>query len=65
MKVPFLGAIPIDPKIAESGDNGQAYVVQYKYSSTAQIMQEIIRPILDLDGADAAGMSAPTLRNAG
>jgi ATP-binding protein involved in chromosome partitioning len=45
MQVPFLGSIPIDPKIAESGDEGFAFVDRYKDSATAKIMREIIKSI--------------------
>ena len=39
MSVPFLGAIPMDPKIAEACDNGHAFIRQYAGSSTAKIMR--------------------------
>ncbi|MBN2085539.1 MAG: P-loop NTPase [Anaerolineales bacterium] len=48
MSVPFLGAIPMDPKIAEACDNGHAFLRQYAPSPTAMIMREIIRPVLEL-----------------
>ena len=48
MSVPFLGTIPMDPKIAEACDNGRAFIRQYATSPTAMIMREIIRPILEL-----------------
>ncbi len=53
MNVPLLGSIPMDPKIAESGDSGRAFIHHYAGSPTAAIMREIIRPIEALDG-DAA-----------
>ena len=53
MGVRFLGAIPIDPNIAEACDNGQAFVRQYASSPTAVIMQEIIQPIIELSGKDS------------
>ncbi|NMA56706.1 MAG: Mrp/NBP35 family ATP-binding protein, partial [Treponema sp.] len=31
-KVPFLGAIPIDPALGEAGDSGKPYVAQFKDS---------------------------------
>jgi ATP-binding protein involved in chromosome partitioning len=45
MDVPFLGSIPIDPQIVESGDEGRAFMSQYADSPTAKIMREIIKPI--------------------
>jgi Mrp family chromosome partitioning ATPase len=48
MQVPFLGAIPIDPTIAEACDSGQAFVRRYGASATAALMREIVRPIAAL-----------------
>lgn len=50
MDVPFLGSIPIDPQIAEAGDAGQAFVMHYAQSPTAEIMRNVVAPILALDG---------------
>jgi Mrp family chromosome partitioning ATPase len=49
MKVPFLGAIPMDPAIAQSGDDGRAFIHHYASSPTAKLMQDIIDQITDLD----------------
>jgi len=51
MHIPFLGAIPMDPNIAASGDNGQPFVHHYADSPTAEIMRTIIAPLLALDTA--------------
>jgi Mrp family chromosome partitioning ATPase len=48
MRVPFLGAIPVDPHIAEACDNGQAFVRRYAASPTAALMRTIIQPIAAL-----------------
>lgn len=45
MKVPFLGAIPMDPVIAQSGDAGQAFIHHFAASATAKIMQGILDQI--------------------
>ncbi|MEW6719857.1 MAG: Mrp/NBP35 family ATP-binding protein [Thermodesulfobacteriota bacterium] len=50
MKVPFLGAIPMDPKIAEACDAGKAFVQHYAETPTARIMGEIIRPLEAMPG---------------
>lgn len=47
--VPFLGSIPLAPKIAESGDTGLAFVKYYSESPTAVIMNDIIKPIISSD----------------
>jgi nitrogenase subunit NifH len=49
MKVPFLGAIPMDPGIAKSGDEGRAFIQHYASSPTAKLMQEIINQITATD----------------
>jgi len=48
MSVPFLGSIPIDPRLSSSADLGQIFLRDYADTPTAEIMREIIHPILDL-----------------
>ncbi|MDX9866347.1 MAG: Mrp/NBP35 family ATP-binding protein [Kiritimatiellia bacterium] len=43
MGVPFLGSIPIDPLIAESGDDGKAFVESAAGSPAAGAFREIVR----------------------
>jgi hypothetical protein len=50
MGVPFCGSIPIDPKIAEAGDEGSVYVRHFAGSPAAGIMREIVRTIIDRRG---------------
>ncbi len=52
MGVPFLGSIPIDPKIAEACDSGRAFIHHYAATPTAEIMRTLIGPILALDETD-------------
>lgn len=47
MSVNFLGTIPMDQKIAESGDSGQAFMRHYADTSTAGLMKDIIQPVID------------------
>ncbi len=56
MGVPFLGSIPIDPQIAEACDNGRAFIHQYKTSATAEIIRDLIRPLLSLDEGKGIGI---------
>jgi len=49
MKVPFLGAIPIDPQIVQACDDGTAFISRFAESPTAQIMHRITQPIIALD----------------
>jgi len=45
MKVPFLGELPIDPRIAEGGDTGQPIVIAAPKSPAAQAMREVARQV--------------------
>ncbi len=63
MNVPFLGSIPIDPLITESCDNGRPFVRHFAASPTAEIMQEIIRPLLALQPATAAATMTEKIEN--
>jgi ATP-binding protein involved in chromosome partitioning len=53
MNVPFLGSIPIDPKIAEACDSGRAFVNHYGSTPTAEIMRAIAGLIAALDDSQA------------
>ncbi len=46
MNVPFLGKIPIDPKIVEAGDSGKPFIYFYGETPTAKIMEDIINQIV-------------------
>lgn len=49
MNVPFLGAIPMDPGIAQSGDSGKVFIYHSSKTPTGKIMQDIIDQITDPD----------------
>lgn len=49
MKVPFLGAIPMDPDLAHSGDSGRVFIYHFSETPTGKIMQGIIDQIMDSD----------------
>jgi len=46
MGIPFLGRIPIDPKIVDSSDNGFAYIYDYAKEPAGEAMQEIVNKII-------------------
>lgn len=50
MGVPFLGRIPLDPRIVESGDGGAPFIVNDRESKAAKAMMSIIRNIMDAAG---------------
>jgi ATP-binding protein involved in chromosome partitioning len=43
--VPFLGSIPIDPKVGEDSDKGQPFVVANKNSAAAKAFLEIVAKV--------------------
>lgn len=48
MGVPFLGRIPLEPKIVETGDSGKPYLQYYRDSGTAKAFDMVIEPLLHL-----------------
>ncbi|MDI6890267.1 MAG: Mrp/NBP35 family ATP-binding protein [Thermodesulfovibrionales bacterium] len=48
MGVPFLGKIPIEPKIVETGDSGKPYLQYYHDSETSKAFDLVITPLLAL-----------------
>ncbi len=49
MGVRFLGSVPIDPKIAEAGDSGVAFLQRYADSTTAKLFAKLLEPIMNQD----------------
>ena len=47
LDVPFLGSIPIELQMVESGDSGKPYVYFRKENEVARIFEEIIQKILN------------------
>jgi len=45
MNVPFLGSIPMDPKITEACDDGHVFLQHYSTTPTAEIMKDIVERI--------------------
>jgi ATP-binding protein involved in chromosome partitioning len=43
--VPFLGKVPLDPQIVETGDSGEPFVVKNKDSDTTKAFFEIVKNI--------------------
>jgi ATP-binding protein involved in chromosome partitioning len=48
MGVPFLGRIPLEPKIVETGDNGHPFLQSYRDTETARAFDVVIQPLLKL-----------------
>jgi ATP-binding protein involved in chromosome partitioning len=47
LDVPFLGQIPIDPKICEEADKGVPFVTGHARSSAAKAFKEIVKKVED------------------
>jgi Mrp family chromosome partitioning ATPase len=47
LKVPFLGRIPIEPKIVASGDSGKPFINSTEDTETNRVMEKIINKIVD------------------
>ncbi len=47
LDIPFLGKIPIDPKIVETGDDGKPFILTYSKSKSAKEFNEVIKKIED------------------
>ncbi len=60
MNIPFLGSIPIDPKIVEACDNGEVFIIKDAASPTAKTIREIIDKIVArVAGTHQAGSQSP------
>jgi Mrp family chromosome partitioning ATPase len=46
MKLPFLGGIPLDPQIAESGDIGRPFANRFTENSSAAAFNRVVRRIM-------------------
>lgn len=44
----FLGRIPLDPNIADSGDAGEAYIQKFAQSEISAIFARIVAPLADI-----------------
>lgn len=52
MGVPFLGAVPIDPQVAQASDAGTPFTQFFADTPTAKAFEQVIAPILALDGEE-------------
>ena len=47
MQIPFLGRIPIDPDIVETGDDGKPYIHDFAAAEAGKAMQKIVDKIIE------------------
>lgn len=50
MGVPFLGRVPIEPHIVQSGDSGKPFIVENPDSEASKAFRRIVERILDSSG---------------
>ena len=50
MGVPFLGSIPLDPRIVETSDSGEPFVSNYGESEAAKAFRGVVQPIIAMSG---------------
>ena len=43
--VPFLGKVPLDPNVVETGDSGEPFVIKHSKTNTAKKFEEIVKNI--------------------
>lgn len=60
--VPFLGDIPIDPRVAECGDEGEPIVQKYPDSPVAKAYAELAKTVAIGLANTSAGPELPTLQ---
>ena len=46
--IPFLGAIPLDPRIRECNDTGRIFLKEYPDSEAAQAIMDIVGKVIDI-----------------
>jgi ATP-binding protein involved in chromosome partitioning len=46
--IPFLGAIPLDPRIRECNDTGRIFLKEYPDSEAAQAIRDIVGKVIDI-----------------
>lgn len=56
--VPFLGRIPIDPRIVESGDSGKPFALSQPDSEAAKAFDAVVDRILEQDQAPGGKLSS-------
>ncbi|MBN2184912.1 MAG: P-loop NTPase [Candidatus Krumholzibacteriota bacterium] len=48
LDVPFLGLVPIEPRVAQAGDSGQPFVLNHPGTETGKLFANLLAPLLAL-----------------
>ena len=62
--IPFLGKVPIDPKIVEASDAGEPFVYHYGKSPAAKVFEEMVEKITELEVEAPPAQAADTAEEA-
>ncbi len=54
MNIPFLGRIPLDPKMVKSADAGESYMEKYPDSEVTKAYDQIVARIMGAERTKAA-----------
>ena len=46
--MPFLGRIPVDPRIVTTGDAGRPLIATYPNSQTAEAFEKVVRNVINV-----------------
>lgn len=53
--VPFLGRVPIDPKLTLATENGENFIAAFKESTVAQVFQSIVKTVTSVSSEEKMG----------
>lgn len=45
-EVPFLGSIPLDPRMVQSGDSGKPFILEHPEAEAAQALHNVVRKLI-------------------
>ncbi len=54
MKIPFLGAVPLDPRIGQACDYGESFLDAWPESPTSSAIKQVVRRLGEEMGLDAS-----------
>lgn len=46
LRVPFLGSVPVDPKIVDKSDEGSPFILEYRDSTVGKAFNEIVEKVV-------------------
>ncbi len=57
MGAPFLGKIPLEPRIVEAGDSGKPFLAHFAETETAKAFKKALEPVLEVFGLNKKGIT--------